>query len=225
MAPSLKLNNSYLVLGITTDIGKSFLVENLCWVFLKKHIPVNAIKPIASGFSDDDLKSDSARILKALNKEISLKNINKITPWRFKEAISPHFAAKLNNSEIDFLELVNFCKKNISESKTIGQTLFIESAGGLMTPINDHKTFLDLAFELEIPVLLLGANYLGAISQTLCALEALKNRQIFVEKIIINDDLYKPHPNSTDKLIETIENFSKIKTVTLKNFINDWHYN
>ena len=50
-----------------------------------------------------------------------------------------------------------------------------------MTPINQKKTFLDLAKVLKIPVLLVSANYLGAISHTLSAAAILKN-----EKIISN---------------------------------------
>ncbi len=224
MEHSLNYNKPYFIAAIGTDIGKTFLVENLCQNLVKKNIPVRAIKPIASGFLDDDLNSDSARILKSLNQEVSLENINQITPWRFKEALSPHIAAKMNNSKIDFLEVVNFCKKNILQAKSLNQAIFIESAGGLMTPINDDKTFLDLAFELEISVLLLGANYLGSISQTLCGAEVLKNRKIFVEKIIINEDLFKPHSTNITEVINSVKNFSKIDTLTLNDFINDQYY-
>ena len=210
------MNNQkiYLILGINTDIGKTFLIENLCRTLTAKKIPVKAIKPIASGFSDDDLNSDSARILLALGEKISKKNIDKITPWRFKEAASPHFAAKKSDKEINFSELVKFCKKEITKAKKNDEFLFIEAAGGVMTPINDKKTFLNLAEALKIPLLLLSTNQLGAISQTLCAIEALKNKKIPIKQIILNE-----LDKSEYDFKKTIENFSKVKTVLLKNFL------
>ena len=204
----------YFIAAIGTDIGKTFLVENLCRILPN----VMAIKPIASGFNDDK-NSDSAKILAALNLEISLTNISAITPWRFKEALSPHFAAQISGNNIDFSAVKKFCEEKISEAKNSDNFLFIEAAGGVMTPINNNHTFLDLAAELQIPVLLLSANYLGSISHTLCAIEALKCRELVIEKIIINSEL-PLQTKSAISMVDTIKNFSGIETVLLKNFLD-----
>jgi dethiobiotin synthetase len=197
---------AYLILGIGTDIGKSFLVENLCSITRDSA----AIKPVCTGFNDDDENSDPARILKALNQEISTKNLDSISPWRFVEPCSPHFIKE----KISFTEVVEFCQKKISENKN--KTLFIEAAGGVMTPITNQKTFLDLADELKIPVLLVAGNYLGAISHTLSAIEALRSKEIEIKNIIVNE-----RDQSTHSIVETLENFSKIKTSTLKDFLKN----
>ncbi len=217
----------YFIAAIGTDIGKTFFVENICTILNKQKRKVAAIKPIASGFIKEDSNSDSAKILKALDRDISQENINSITPWRFEEAISPHIAAKNIGLEIDFLEVVNFCQAEILRSKKENSFLFIEAAGGIMTPINKDKTFIDLAFELKIPVLLLTANYLGSISHTLCAIEALKNKKIFVEKIIINDFLSNQKNSfiSNEEMIKTIENFSKISAILLEDYLTIYKAN
>ncbi len=198
----------YLILGIGTDIGKTFLVENLL-----RFGEGLAIKPIASGCRDDDKNSDPAKILKALGLKNSKANLDSIAPWRFKKAVSPHLAGKIN-----FAEVVKFCCEKISQAKKEKKFLFIESAGGVMTPISDKKTFLDLAAELKIPVLLVSSNYLGSISHTLCAIEALRAKKVVIEKIILNDNF--PSQTKTKDLIKTLENFSRIKTVTLNNFLH-----
>jgi len=177
----------YLVLGIGTDVGKTFFVERIISLLRKQNVAVNVIKPISSGFDDGDKKSDSARILSALNLEVSLKNIKSISPWRFKEAVSPHFAAKNQNQEINFDELEKFCFDQIATAKKTGEFLFIEAAGGVMTPVNFEKTFLDLAIALQIPVLLVANNYLGAISHSLTALQVLRDSGVKVEKLILNE--------------------------------------
>ena len=209
----------YFIVGIGTDIGKTFLVENLC----EKLKDSSAIKPIASGFSDDDKESDSAKILKALRVENSLESINAITPWRFKDAISPHFAAKNASQEIDLLQVKTFCLQKISQAKKDDNFLFIEAAGGVMTPINKHKTFLDLAVELNIPTLLVSANYLGSISHTLCAYNALSSKSVNVEAIIINQDLpaldESAIQNEKMAIEETIQNFSGVTTLSLQEFL------
>lgn len=203
------LKNSYLILGIGTDIGKTFLVENLC----RKYAGSLAIKPIASGCVDADKNSDPAKILAALGLKLNKKNLDEIAPWRFKKAVSPHFAGDVN-----FTDLVKFCRKKIAQAKKEKRLLFIESAGGVMTPINDQKTFLDLAVALKIPVILVSANYLGAISHTLSALEALKSKKICPQKIIINENFSSQ--TKTKDLISTTQKFSGVKTVTLNNFLN-----
>lgn len=222
MVASLTCNKAYFIAAIDTDLGKSFLVENLCEVYLQNKIAITAIKPVASGFKIDDETSDCARILKALGKEPSQENVNLITPWQFLEASSPNFAAKKEQKSINFDEIVDFCQKNIENSKKNGEILLIESAGGIMTPINDDKTFLDLSLALKIPVLLLTANYLGSISQTLCAAEALNKNNIFIERIILNENLehFKKTSSASDfEVMKIIENISGVKTALLNNFI------
>lgn len=196
---------NYLILAIGTDIGKTFLVENLC-----KVLPdVDAIKPIASGFRKGDKNSDTAKISAALGK----KNFDEITPWRFEKAVSPHLAGKINYSEVK-----KFCAAKISAAKKQNKFLLIEGAGGVMTPISDKKTFLDLAADLKIPVLLVSANYLGSISHTLCAIEALKSRKISVEKIIINDGIFESETKISD-LVRSLEGFSGVETILMKKFL------
>jgi len=225
----------YFIVGTGTDIGKTFLVENLCRNFPS----AMAIKPIASGFKDDDENSDSIKLLnstKQILKQVqdddegkiyqkichpelvSGSILNSISPWRFTEAVSPHFAAKNSGTNINFLDVKNFCQEKIALAKTNNQFLFIEAAGGVMTPINDEKTFLDLAADLKIPTLLVSANYLGSISHTLCAVTALKSRNVVIEKIIINEDLPTQLPRSLSPN-QTIENFSKIAVISLKNLL------
>lgn len=200
---------SYIVLAVGTDIGKTFLVENLC----KKNSKYNAIKPIITGFINDN-NSDSAKILNALNVKINKSNLDKISPWRFKKPLSPNFVSNIPKNEI-----VDFCKKNIKDSQQNQQTLLIEGAGGVMTPINNSFTFLDLAQDLKLPILLVTSNYLGSISHTLCCLEAIKNKNLKVSKIIVNE--HQLMPIKTLKFIDCLNNFCNHEIVSMKAFIKN----
>jgi dethiobiotin synthetase len=217
----MKLKNKiYFVAGSSTDVGKTFLIEKICEKFREKKVSFDVVKPIISGFSVADSNSDSARILKALGYDLTIKNFDEISPWRFEMPISPNIAANRENKKIDFAEVVSFCNKKIAESIKNNKFLFIESAGGIMSPINDNKTFLDLAISLKIPVLFITANYLGAISHTLCSLEVMKAKNIIPEIMIINNHLSENNLANLEEVRNTISNFGKIKTLSLDVFLD-----
>lgn len=211
----------YLVLATSTDLGKTYFVTQICKKLIAQNFSVNAIKPVISGFSEDDensqMESDIGKILAATNKKFSLENIKEISPYRFSEPLSPALAAKLENKEINFDELKKFCQKNIEEAKKNYDYLFIEGAGGVMTPINYQKTFLDLAQELNLAVILLGGNYLGSISDILCAAEVLKSRKIKIEMLVINDYVNRGSEIDIDDNIAQIQSLSAVKIVKIDN--------
>ncbi len=193
----------FFVAGIGTNIGKTHFIINSC----KDDKNYFAIKPIISGFKNNDLNSDSALILNSLQLEINQQNLDMISPWRFELGASPHIASK---QEIDFDKVVNFCQNHIKKSLKLNKKLLIESAGGIMTPINKNKTFLDLAQELSLPIILVTANFLGSISQTLCCIEAIKTRKLEIIKIIVNKN-----PNSQNE-------DSKISDSDFYNYITNY---
>jgi dethiobiotin synthetase len=202
-------DKSYIVLGVGTDIGKTYLVENLC----QKNSKYYAIKPVITGFNNDG-QSDTERILNALKIKINISNLDKISPYRFKKPISPNFLGNISKDHI-----IKFCLDNIDNCQKNQKTLLIESAGGVMTPINNDFTFLDLAQSLKLPILLVTSNYLGAISHTLCCLEAIKNKNLKISKIIINE--HQVMPIKTSKLIDCLNNFCNYEIISMKNFIKN----
>lgn len=215
----------YFIASIGTDAGKTFLVENLCHIALQKQQEILAIKPVISGFIKDDKNSDSSKILQALGLENSLENLESISPWRFSEPISPNFAAKLEKREVNFAKLTNFCTKKINIAKKNDKFLLIESAGGIMTPISDKKTFLDLAIELKLPILLVSNNYLSSISHSLCTIKAIKSHNLTIKNIIVNQNakINKDNPSllEQEQVIKIIESFANIETLSMEKFLLD----
>lgn len=204
------MNKIFFVTATGTDIGKTFIVEKLCQKLIKKGKKCNAIKPIISGFDIDDLNNDSAKLLKILGKKINLKNINKISPWRFKKPLSPNIAANLEKKPINFSMLVKFCQKQIKLAKKNDEFLFIEGAGGIMTPISDNKTFLNLIEKLKVPVILVIGDYLGTISHSLTAIKVIEAKNIEIDRIIFNE---KTKSTINQEIIKTLKGFTKINII------------
>jgi len=200
-------SQNYIVLGIGTDIGKTFLVENICRNFPKFF----AIKPLISGFEDPE-NSDSGKILKSLNIEINKKNLDNISPWRFEKAVSPNFI-----SNIDFNEIIVFCKNKIEYCKQNNLSLLIEGVGGVMSPINKKNNFLDVAEILQLPIILVTANYLGAISHTLTAIKAIELQNLKIAKIIANNHLNMPV--SMKEFIDCLNDFCNYEIENIEKFL------
>ena len=56
----------------------------------------------------------------------------------------------------------------------------VEGAGGLYSPIAETTLNVDLAIELQLPLLIVIRDELGAVSQALLTLEAAKNNNLTV---------------------------------------------
>ena len=178
------MSNIFFVTATGTDIGKTFVSTQKLYKEMVGRTRI--IKPIISGFKYNDYSNDTYRILEALNIVPSKTAVEEISPWRFKEALSPNIAASIEGIEVNFMNVVNFCQKEINSAKERRENLLIEGAGGVMTPISEYKTFCDLIKELQIPVILVIGNYLGTISHTLTAISALESYKIEISKILLN---------------------------------------
>ena len=201
-----------------TNIGKTYLTNLLIKRALKLNYKINAIKPIISGFNIAKLEeTDSGIILKALS--MDKRRIDEISPWRFKDPLSPDMAAKLAKKEIKFKEVINFCHSRIKSNKN-DDIFLIEGVGGTMVPINSKYTILDLIKNLNIPIILTIGSYLGSISHTLNSYEVLIKNNVNINSIILNQS------NENDVGIELTKSslLNYIKTIPIYS-INRGHKN
>lgn len=198
--------SAYFVIGTGTNVGKTYVTAS----FMRQNKNILALKPIISGYSNAE-EADTQILMKAQG----LTNPDAISPWRFAAPLSPDAAAKREGKKIKFSEVVEWCRSKISEHKGIS---LIEGAGGVMSPMTERHTMLDLAAALQLPVLLIAGSYLGTISHTLTAVTALKMRGVSIHKIIISESEISPMP--LEETAETIERFSGVNPVILKRNTN-----
>ena len=212
-------SKQFIVVGTSTDIGKTFLTCKIINDCKNSGRKINAIKPVISGFSIEDLNCDTMKILQELNLDASERNLNDISPFRLKTPISPLSAAKIEGVEIKYDDVLEFCRQKIAQSVNNGADLLIEAAGGVMTPINKDKTFLDLATDLNIGVLLVGACYLGGISDILSAYRNLKTKKASNITIIVNNHIdFDDKFLKIDDFMGEIRNFVDCEVFLVDNF-------
>ena len=177
--------SAYFVTATGTDIGKTFVTAGLIRYLRNAGQPVNALKPIVSGYDSSVVEtSDPAVLLRALGRQVSADEIDTIAPWRFRAPLTPDMAAAREGRAIDFDRLVAFSRASIDAATGM---LFIEGVGGIMAPLDGKRTGLDFMAALDIPLLLVVGGYLGAISHALTALDVLRQRKLTVAAIVVSE--------------------------------------
>ncbi len=174
--------SAYFITATGTDIGKTYLTTLLCRSLKAAEKDVHALKPIISGWDENDPTNDTFEILRSLNLPINQENIENISPWRFKEPLSPDMAARMENRTINFAEVIEFCNTQKKHD-----FLLIEGVGGVMVPVTNQHTIADLIKEIDIKTIVVTGSYLGAISHTLTAINSLNNIGINQISIVINE--------------------------------------
>ena len=172
----IKNQFQFVICGTDTDIGKTLISS-----FFVRGLNSYYWKPIQSGIESE---TDSQAV-KRLAKVQKTKIINEA--YIFREPVSPHWAAEIDQKVINFklLTLPN-----------VDGSLIIETAGGLMVPITREYLQIDQVKKWNIPVILVCRSGLGTINHTLLSIEALKKRNIRILGLVINGKKHLDNPKT-----------------------------
>ena len=191
-----KYKTKIFVAGSDTNVGKTYITNNLLKYIVSHDYTVMPFKPVETGckkIKNKLIPNDSKKFFLTLNKTINLDDIN---PYRFVEPISPNKAMILSKRRVfikNYIEKVNDLEKK--------DFLIVEGAGGLLSPISRDGLNIDLIKSLHAKVILVIEDKVGAINHTLLNLESLKKRGIELICIILNRKL-KVIPKGMDNLNE-----------------------
>ena len=160
------------ITGIGTDVGKT-----IASAIITEALEADYWKPIQAG----DLENSDSHKIQKLTSDVTSSGVERNyfqNSYALNTPASPHLAAELDNLKIDL--------KKIKEPKTKNH-LVIEGAGGLLVPLNEKETIIDL-IQPDYKVIVVSRHYLGSINHTLLTIEALQNRKITIAGIIFNGD-------------------------------------
>ncbi|MBY0510610.1 MAG: dethiobiotin synthase [Rhodospirillaceae bacterium] len=176
---------AYFITGTGTDIGKTFVAAHVIRALKQRGQKVRALKPVASGYDPKTAaESDPGVLLAAMGEAVTEDNVARIAPWRFAAPLSPDMAAAREKRSIDFPELIAYSRKAIAEHEG---TLLIENVGGIMVPLGVPRTTMDWMLTLNIPVVLVTGSYLGTLSHTLSAIDAILRRNLQIAAVVLNE--------------------------------------
>jgi len=167
---------TYFITGISTEVGKT-----IASAIVTEALEADYWKPIQSGdlhFSD----TDKVKSLVSNKKSVFHSNA-----YALNTPMSPHASAEIDGVHIEL--------ENIKPPTTENH-LVIEGAGGLLVPLNDKDTILDL-IQPNHKVIVVSRHYLGSINHTLMTVNLLKEKGLDVAIIFSGDE----HP-TTESIIE-----------------------
>jgi dethiobiotin synthetase len=182
------------IAGSHTDVGKTWAACAILKAARAQGLTVAAFKPVVSGYLPSTAAtSDPGRLIAALGGDLSAQALEAMSPLRFEAALSPPMAARLEGVTLTLADLLAVCRP-VLERQT-ADLLLVEGAGGVMSPMAQDATGLDLQLALGLPTILVGGSYLGGVSHTLTALEVLRSRGLAVLGIVVSQSADPEAPN------------------------------
>ena len=173
------------VTGAHTDVGKTYVACAMLRAARARGLSVAALKPAVSGIDEADwAQSDPGRLLAAMGRPLTLAELDAIAPLRFTAPLSPPMAARREGVDLRISTLTDFCRAGLAASAA--DLMLVEGAGGVMSPMAEDGTGLDLMAALGLPSVVVGGSYLGAISHTLTAIETLRARGLPIAAVVVS---------------------------------------
>ena len=107
-----------------------------------------------------------------------------VCPQKFLAPLAPHVAAQEEGREVDPERLIEGI-----EAWADFDFVLVEGAGGLMTPLHEELYVADVAEAMRYPLVVVAANRIGVINQTLQTLIAAATFRdgLSVAGVILND--------------------------------------
>jgi len=194
------MEKGVFVTGCDTGVGKTVIAGAIAASMKAHGLDVGVMKPVASGAKEieNKLVSEDAVYLKKIID--STDDDAFVNPILFKPPIAPTIAASKVGIPID----INKILKAYEALTNRHDFVVVEGVGGLMVPIDDTLFVADLARRMDLALVIVTGDYLGAINHTLLTIEYARNRNLRIKGIVIN--MLK----NGDDLVREIEKYSSV---------------
>jgi dethiobiotin synthase len=176
--------NGFFITGTDTGVGKTILTASLLAAARRRGLLAAPMKPIQTGCHSNP------RGLRAPDLDLCLAwagmtatpaEYRRMAPYRYLPACSPHLAARQAQYPICLAPILD-------AAAALAQTyapLLVEGAGGVLVPLNDSQTMLDLMAALQLPVVVAARPGLGTINHTLLTLHAIRHAGLPVAGVVL----------------------------------------
>lgn len=160
-------SRTIFITGTDTGVGKTVLAGLLLQHLRQSGCRAAAMKPFCSGNRAD------AELLHGLQDgELSLEEIN---PYYFPDAVAPLVAARKRRRRIPLRDVLARVQRLRSKIEAPGPScLLIEGAGGLLAPLGEGYSALDVIARLRCETIIVARNALGTLNHTGLTVQALR---------------------------------------------------
>jgi dethiobiotin synthetase len=171
-----------LITGTDTGIGKTVVAGAIARWFHLQGKRVAVLKPCGSGCvrRREGLVSEDAEFL--AHCADARHPLDLICPQRYAEPLAPAVAADRAKQPLDW-EAIN---RSITLMSRDSDVMIVEGVGGILVPMDEKYTFLDVVDWMKLPAVVVARPALGTINHTLLTLSALRSRDIKIAGVVIN---------------------------------------
>ncbi len=177
------MSKAIFITGTDTGVGKTIITGLLARYLLERGSKVVTQKWIQTG--SPEFSADIKTHLEIMGKGKAYVGdyLSSVSPYTFRLACSPHLAAQREGKKIDQAKLKNDFRR-LSNSF---EFVLVEGVGGALVPFSQKRLVIDIVKDLQLPVLLVVGNKLGAINHALLTVEALKKRGLIILGMVFNN--------------------------------------
>jgi len=175
-----KMSAGIFITGTDTGVGKTYVAVRIAEGLRRHGADVGVMKPAETGCirrAGELVPADTLRLMKAAG---SLDALGHVNPYRFRRP--PSVAAGLDGSRIEPAKILRSFR-HLSKKH---EFMIVEGAGGILVPLSDLYSYLDLAKDLRLPALIVARPGLGTVNHTLLTIGVLKSRYVPITGIVIN---------------------------------------
>ena len=180
-----KRAKGFFVTGTDTGVGKTILTVALLKLMKTFGLKVCGMKPVESGCvreNEELIPSDGEFIKTAGQLEEPLSTIS---PCRFEHPLAPLAASRLEGVLVD-LEKIQTTYTHLSSQY---DALIVEGVGGLLVPVTENYSVLDLAKDFGLPVIVVARTGLGTLNHTMLTVNYALKEGLTVAGVIMNESL------------------------------------
>lgn len=205
---------SLFITGTDTEIGKT-VVTGLLFDYLRKAgysvITQKWIQTGCTGFPEDI--AEHLRIA-GMDESQLQSRLSDICPFQFELPASPHLAAAEEGAKIEPDKIIESFYRLSSGYDCV----LAEGLGGALVPLDENRLVIDIVEHLNLPVLIVAANKLGALNHTLLTIEAVRRRNLPLAGVVFNNI----SPETSSVIVE--DNPKIIRRFTGENVIGTLPY-
>jgi len=200
------------VTGTDTGVGKTVVAAGLLAQLRADGVDAVPMKPVQTGcrvVRGRRLAPDLAFSLKAAGLKPGQRELADMAPYCFTPACSPHLAAKEAGVTLS-LPVIERAFRRLNRAH---EAVVVEGAGGILVPLNERQTMLDLMIRLGLPVLLVARPGLGTLNHTLLSVWAMRAAGLTVLGVILNQAKPGRWGRIEDDNRRTIERLGGVKVL------------
>ncbi len=184
------------VTGTDTGVGKTVAAAAIARYFRTRGRRVGVCKVAATGCERrrEGLVSPDAEYL--AHWADATEPLDVVCPQRWAEPLAPAVAGGREGRMIDWTAV----RSSLVEVAGRNEVVVVEGVGGVMVPMDEQHTVLDVARWLMLPTVVVARPGLGTINHTLLTVNALRAAGVPVAGVVVNR---YPPPDEADVAAET----------------------